>query len=162
MFSTTIISSVCVWFCHSSSLWALCSGHQRMSETEGHQKKPHPQLLLQVLKGSTKQINYTYVFSISKKILLKFKTKQWFTAGKCFLIHIKTPAKTDTRDIRECFIRDFFYDRRSNLCWKNSPHFLSKKNTSFYLCSTSEGAILTYMWDQKDSSGVLLEKGIGR
>lgn len=79
-----------------------------MSETEGHQKKPHPQLLLQVLKGSTKQINYTYVFSISKKILLKFKTKQWFTAGKCFLIHIKTPAKTDTRDIRECFIRDFF------------------------------------------------------
>lgn len=50
-------------------------------------------------RGSTKQINYTHVPSISKRILLKFKTKQCFTAGKCFLIHIKTPA--NALNIRE-------------------------------------------------------------
>lgn len=56
-----------------------------------------------------------------------------------------------------------FYDRRLNLCWTNILFFfLSKKDTSFSPCPTSEGAILAYMWDQKDSSDVLLEKSTGR
>lgn len=40
--------------------------------------------------------------------------------------------------------------------------FLSKKDTLFSPCPTSEGAILVYMWGQKDSSDVLLEKSTGR
>lgn len=57
-------------------------------------------------RGSTKQINYTHVFYISKKILLKFKTKQWFTADVSW--HILRHLQIQILEILENALLEIF------------------------------------------------------